>query len=234
MLDFTRYTVLSFDCYGTLIDWETGILEALRPVLSAHHLAVDAEQLLRLYAELESRAESGEYRRYREVLQQVMEGLGERLGFTPSLEERNCLVQSLPHWQPFPDTVEALKAFKNRFRLAIISNIDDDLFAQSARHLQVPFDWVITAEQVRSYKPSLQNFRFALDRIGVPSDQILHVAQSRYHDIVPAQTLGLSTVWVNRRQGKEGEGATPPAQGTPDLEVPDLRSLVTLMSDPKP
>jgi 2-haloacid dehalogenase len=114
---------------------------------------------------------------------------------------------------------------KKKYKLAIISNIDDDLFAFSAQRLQTQFDWVITAQQARSYKPSLNNFRLAIDQIGLPANRILHVAQSLFHDMVPARALGLSTVWINRRHNKTGFGATPPAQAQPDFEVPDLQTL---------
>ena len=129
---------------------------------------------------------------------------------------------------PFADTQPALKAFERRFRLAIISNTDDDLFARTNQQLDVAFDWIVTAQQVKSYKPSLNNFRQALARIGLPTEQVLHVAQSLFHDHVPAKQLGLETVWVNRRHGKAGSGATPIADARPDLEVPDLATLVTL------
>lgn len=143
----------------------------------------------------------------------------------------DALPNSLQFWPPFPDTTEALLRLKARYKLAIISNVDDDLFAASARQLGVPFDHVITAQQVRSYKPSHNNFERALERVGVAREQVLHVAQSVYHDIVPARALGLSTVWVNRRRGLSGSGATLPAEGRPDLEVPDLKSLADLLID---
>ena len=129
---------------------------------------------------------------------------------------------------PFADTQPALKALERRFRLAIISNTDDDLFARTNQQLDVAFDWIVTAQQVKSYKPSLNNFRQALAHIGLPTEQVLHVAQSLFHDHVPAKQLGLETVWVNRRHGKAGSGATPMADARPDLEVPDLATLVTL------
>ena len=154
---------------------------------------------------------------------------GNQLGFVPSASELDCLVESLRNWLPFPDTVKALQILKKKYRLAIISNIDNDLFAFSAKHLKVKFDWVITAEQAKSYKPSLHNFKFAIDRIGVSPEKILHIAQSIYHDIIPAKKIGLSTVWVNRRKDKTGSGATLPARGKPDLEVSDLETLVSIM-----
>jgi 2-haloacid dehalogenase len=156
-----------------------------------------------------------------------MEGVGARLRFAPTPAELACLAASLPHWQPFPDTVAALRALQRRYKLAVISNIDHDLFAATAPQLQVSFDWVITAEQVQAYKPSTQNFTYALAHIGVPPTQILHVAQSLYHDIVPAKHLGLAAVWVNRYQSRPG--ATPAIHVEPDLEVPDLRTLVAAL-----
>jgi 2-haloacid dehalogenase len=228
-LDFERYEVLSFDCYGTLIDWETGILNALRPVLEARAVRLDDETLLALYGELEAEAEQGDFIPYRAVLGQVMDGFDERLGLALNPAERGHLADTLKDWHAFPDAPDALAALKRRYKLAIISNVDDDLFAGSNKHLGVVFDWVITAQQVRSYKPALHHFEVAEEAFGVGRERQLHVAQSLYHDIGPANRLGLDCVWINRRQGKAGSGATPPATATPDLEVPDLESLVALM-----
>jgi 2-haloacid dehalogenase len=235
MLDFDRFTYLTFDCYGTLIDWERGILAALRPVLDLHGIAIADDAALELYGELESAAERGPYRAYRDLLATVMDGFGERLGFVPSADERGALAMSVGDWPPFPDTVEALRALTDRFRLVILSNIDDDLFALSARHLGVTFAAVVTAQQVGSYKPDPRNFRTLLARLGTTPDRVLHVAQSLFHDIAPANVLGLTTVWVNRRHDRPGSGATPPATARPDLEVPDLRTLARLASaEPAP
>ncbi len=229
MIDFNKYKVLTFDCYGTLIDWESGILTALKPVLLNHNINLNDNQILELYAGFESEIEKGEFVEYKEILRRVMQNFSKKFGFTLSSFEKDCLVNSLKDWKPFPDTVEALQKLKKKFELAIVSNVDDDLFAFSAGHLDVKFDYVITAEQVRSYKPSLENFKFAIEKMGVLPEKILHIAQSIYHDIIPAKTLGLSTIWVNRRKGKEGAGATPPASGQPDLEVPDLKTLVVII-----
>lgn len=225
MISFDDFDVLTFDCYGTLIDWETGLWTALQPILARHGMALAMHEALALYGILEAEVERGPYRPYRMVLRMVLEGFGTRLGFVPMATELEHFAASVPAWPPFPDSAPALQALHTKYQLAIISNIDDDLFAMSALHLQVQFDWVITAQQVQSYKPSLHNFRMALARIGVPPQKILHVAQSLYHDIVPAKTLGLSTVWINRRHAQPGSGATPPAQAQPDVEVPDMRTL---------
>lgn len=225
MLNFDRFEVLTFDCYGTLIDWETGLWDVLGPILAGHHVTVSADKALELYGELETEAERGPYQNYKTVLRTALEGIGSRLGFTPTPAELQRFAASVKDWPAFPDSPRALQALKKKYKLAIVSNIDDDLFAFSAKRLQVEFDWVVTAQHVRTYKPSSNNFRVAFERIGVPPSRILHVAQSLYHDIGPAKSLALATVWVNRRHGKAGFGATPPAHAQPDLEVPDLQSL---------
>lgn len=229
MLDFSRFQVLTFDCYGTLIDWETGIWEALRPVLERHGASLTRERALEWFGALESEAERPPYREYKTVLREVLDGLGRRAGFAPSEAECRDFALSAGDWPAFPDTPAALRALRARFRLAIVSNVDDDLFARTALRLGVEFDWVVTAEQARSYKPSQTNFLLALDRIGLPRDRVLHVAQSLHHDIAPASALGVSTVWVNRRRGLAGPGATPAAEAKPDFEVPDLRTLAEAM-----
>ncbi len=229
MLDFSRFRVLTFDCYGTLIDWESGILAALGPLLATHGKSLADDKLLELFGELEAEAEAGEYQSYRKILEGVARGVGRRLGFETSEQEARSLPESLQNWPPFPDTVAALRKLKSRFKLAIVSNTDDDLFAHTARRLEVPFDWAITAQQAGSYKPSHNNFKLALERIALPPDQVLHCAQSIYHDIVPARELGLATVWVNRR-GAKGGGATKAAEGKPDLEVPDLKTLAEMVA----
>ncbi|MDZ8033081.1 haloacid dehalogenase type II [Nostoc sp. DedSLP04] len=227
MIELNQYKALTFDCYGTLINWENGILGVLKPFLLAHNTNLDDEQILDIFAEFEAELEIGEYIKYREVLQRVVQKFGERFGFEPTADELNSLADSIQHWLPFPDTVEALRTLKQKFKLVIISNVDDDLFAFSAKHLEVEFDEVITAEQAKSYKPAFNNFRLAIERIDLPLEQILHVAASVYHDIVTAKSLGLSTVWVNRR-AEQGVSASLPAVTQPDLEVPDLKTLAAL------
>jgi 2-haloacid dehalogenase len=230
VIKFNQYKALTFDCYGTLIDWENGILGALKPILLAHNTNLNDEQILELFAEFEAELEKGDYIKYREVLKRVVEKFGEQFGFEPTVKELNSIADSIQHWLPFPDTVEALKTLKQKFHLVIISNVDDDLFAFSAKHLEVEFDQIITAEQAKSYKPSLNNFRLAIERIDLPLEQILHVAASVYHDIVTAKALELSTVWVNRRADKQGVNITGSAVSQPDLEVPDLKTLAALSS----
>jgi 2-haloacid dehalogenase len=225
VLEFNKYKVLTFDCYGTLIDWETGIWSAMEPLLNTNGVSTSRDELLELFGQIESREEKGPFRKYREILKSVVTGIAAHFGFTLPQREAEEFADSVRQWPPFPDSPAALAALASKYRLAVISNVDDDLFAGSSAQLGAPFDWVITAEQIGSYKPSTNNFLRAFERIGSPRGEILHCAQSLYHDIAPARTLGLSTVWVNRRRGKTGTGATPPADAIPDLEVPDMASL---------
>lgn len=227
-MDFSRYTTISFDCYGTLIDWEAGILPVLRALLARHGKNLPDSAILELYGEFEAEAESGSYRSYRDVLQSVVRAYGKHLGFDPSPSEIDALAESVRFWPPFPDTAAALRQLKKRFKLAIISNIDEDLFAATRPLLGADFDFIVTAERAGSYKPSLHNFKLALGGLGLPPQQWLHAAQSIYHDVVPAQSLGISTVWVNRKSARPGIGAVRPASGHPDLEVPDLATLAAL------
>jgi 2-haloacid dehalogenase len=228
MLDLTRFKVLTFDCYGTMIDWEAGIFSALRPILAAHGKKISDSALLELYSAVEASAEQGEFLPYRDVLQSVVRGFGKRLGFLPTDAEVRTLPESLANWQPFPDTVEALRKLKGRYQLAVISNVDDDLFASTAPKLGVVFDHVITAQQARCYKPCVRIFELAEERIAVSREQWLHVGQSIYHDVIPAQSLGIATVWVNRPSPRPGAGAAAAAAGKPDLEVPNLQALAKL------
>jgi 2-haloacid dehalogenase len=227
-MDFSTFTTITFDCYGTLIDWEAGILPALRGVLAAHGQTLPDAALLELYGEFEAQAESGPYQSYRNVLESVVWQFGERCGFHPSPAELRSLPESIPAWPPFHDTVAALQKLQKRYQLAVISNIDDDLFAETRKHLGVEFASVITAQQARSYKPSVNNFRLALQTLGVEPSRLLHAAQSVYHDVIPAQSLSISTVWINRKSARPGVGAVRAANGQPDLEVPDVATLAAL------
>ena len=225
MLDFSRFEILTFDCYGTLINWEAGILSALHRILSAHSKKLDAPTLLQLYGDFELRSEQGPFQPYREVLASVVRQFGAELKFTPSSEDVQSLPASLATWQPWPDTVAALRQLKTRFRLAILSNVDDDLFAATRPKLAVDFDEVITAQQAQAYKPSLKLFELALTRIHTPAHRVLHIGQSVYHDVIPAQSLGLATVWVNRPSARPGVGAVKSAEAKPDLTVRSLEEL---------
>jgi 2-haloacid dehalogenase len=214
-MDYSGFDALTFDCYGTLIDWERGILAALPAGL-------DADEALAAFAQLESELEAGPYLRYREVLARCYDGLAER--FALPAPGREAFADSVGDWPAFPDSPAALARLKERFKLGVITNCDDDLFARSNARLEVEFDWVVTAQQVGAYKPSTRGFEEAFARIEVPRERILHVAQSLFHDHVTAKRLGLSTVWIDRRGGRAG-GATPAAEAKPDATFSDMASF---------
>jgi len=236
-MDFSRFTTISFDCYGTLIDWESGILPALRGVLGSHgqSQSLTDAAILELYGEFEAEAESGPYQSYRDVLQSVVRTFADRFHFEASSAEIRSLHESVHTWPPFPDTVAALQELQKHYKLLVISNIDDDLFEETRKLLDVEFDGVITAEQARSYKPSLNNFEMALRTVALSPDRLLHAAQSIYHDVVPARSLGISTVWVNRKSARPGIGAVRgsaalASEKRADLEVPDLASFAVAVA----
>ncbi len=224
-MEFDSFQCLSFDCYGTLIDWEAGLLGALDPVLREHGISCPSERLLAEFGRLETEVERGVYRSYREVLETVLEKMGGVLGFHPTSLEKEQFAESVKRWPAFPDSRDALLLLSQRFSLNILSNVDDDLFAATEKILDVSFDHVLTAQQIQSYKPNRRNFECLIDAVGVPKKAILHVAQSLFHDIGPAKSLGLATVWVDRRAGLDGGGATPPSDAVPDLVVPSLEAL---------
>ena len=229
-IDFGAFDVLTFDCYGTLIDWERGILNALQPVLAPRAIDADEDDLLERYARHEAALEAGEYRSYREILAGSLQGLCAEFGFTPTDADLAEFSESVGAWPAFGDSASALRRLAQRFRLGVITNCDDDLFLRSARRLGVTFEWIVSAQTARSYKPSRNNFDVAFATIDVPRERIVHVAQSLYHDHVPAKELGLSTVWINRRHDKPGSGATPPADARPDLTVPSMNAFADIAS----
>ena len=222
-IDFDAVTVLTFDCYGTLIDWETGIISELRKVIPSD--GVSDEALLDAYGAEEARLEAGAYVPYREVLRRAMTAVAEASGVEPTIEQARAFESTVVEWPAFRDSVEALARLRTRFRLGVLTNCDDELFAHTNRRLAEPFDWVITAEQLQSYKPNPRNFVQALERIGEPRARVVHVAQSLFHDHAPAQKLGLRTVWINRRHDRPGTGATPAASADPDMTFTDMKSF---------
>jgi len=224
-LDYGRFDALTFDCYGTLIDWEAGILAGLRPAVEAAGVGASDDELLEVYAAFEAEAEAGPYRRYREILADGLRRVATHYGLELAASQAAAFGDSVGEWPAFPDSAEALARLHERFRLGVITNCDDDLFARSAARLETAFDWVVTAESVGSYKPNPRNFEAAIKRIDVPRERILHVAQSLFHDHVPAKRLGLTTIWINRRGGRPGSGATPPAEANPDATFPDMASF---------
>jgi 2-haloacid dehalogenase len=230
-MSFESIRLITFDCYGTLIDWESGMLTALRPLFSRDGRHVPDLQILELYGEIEAELEAGVYLPYRRVLAQAAREMGRRLGIEVSDEEGNAFAESLTSWKPFADTVPALQSLARRFRLGIISNVDDDLFAKTRTKLpSVEFDFVVSAQQMQSYKPAQRNFEEAIRRSGLSKDQILHAGQSLYHDVAPANALGIQNVWVNRPSIRPGSGAARPGTATPTYEVRTLTELSVLLN----
>ncbi|HEU5251076.1 MAG TPA: HAD family hydrolase [Thermoanaerobaculia bacterium] len=213
-----RYGVVTFDCYGTLIDWESGIASAFEREAAEDGIVLDRSRILAAYHELEPVIEAGAYTPYRDVLTATALRVAQRLGWPLSQERARFLPDSLPEWKPFPDTNPALERLAAAgHRLGILSNVDDDLLASTRRHLGVTFDVVVTAQQVRSYKPAHAHFREARRRIG--SARWLHAAQSFFHDVVPARELGIPVAWINRKAEQ------PQANVAPDLELRNLAEL---------
>jgi 2-haloacid dehalogenase len=204
----------TFDCYGTLIDWNAGIGGVLERVFGAEA----APRLLQRYHELEPRFETDGYRTYREVLSLVFEELLREEGLQLPEGEAGALAQSLPEWPPFPEVPDALRELRNRgWKLAILSNSDRDLIAASQKQLGVPFDLTVVAEDVESYKPAHGHWERFFEATTADREHHVHVAASLFHDIAPGKELGLRTVWINRL----GEQAEP----EPDRELPDLERL---------
>lgn len=228
-MDFESIRLITFDCYGTLIDWETGMLASLRKLFSSSRHKIADDKILEMYGEVEAELESGSYIPYRQVLAQTVQEMGRRCNIAVSKEAAMRFAQSLTEWEPFADTVAGLQALTRKYRLGIISNIDDDLFAGTRKKLLVDLDPIVTAQQVQSYKPSLKNFQEAIKRSGLSKEQILHAGQSVYHDIVPSSFLGLRNVWVNRPSVRPGSGAAKPAVAQPSAEVHNLSELVGLL-----
>jgi 2-haloacid dehalogenase len=236
------FSALTFDCYGTLIDWETGILAALRPWTAAHRVEVDDGELLAAFGRAESRREAADPTApYPRILAGVFEDLAQELDATASPEEAAAFGDSVRDWPAFPDSPEALAYLKRHYKLVIVSNVDRASFRHSNARLGVSFDAVVTADDAGAYKPAPNHFRLALARLaemGIGQDRVLHVAQSLYHDHVPAKRLGLRTMWVKRRAAHgQGGGATPaaPVPVTPDGEVPTLAALADLhRNEPAP
>lgn len=214
-----RYKLLTFDCYGTLINWDNGIRGALGALMERAGVSASAEQVYGAYIETEAGLEKPPWRPYAQILEEVVSRLGQRFGFGVDHRTRRVLTESLPSWKPFDDTNEALARLKRKYELGILSNIDRDLIARTREGFDVRFDWVVTAEDVRAYKPAHDHFQRILECTGYGKDEVLHVAQSVFHDIVPACSLGFSCAWINRRNETNDTDATPTA------EFGDLKSL---------
>ena len=228
----TDFKVLTFDCYGTLIDWESGILAALRPLLGKLNGRVADEAALATFARHESALEKAQPSlNYRKLLAEAYRGLAKEwnVGITDAEAER--FGNSVPDWPAFADSAAALGYLKQHYKLVILSNIDRASFAESNKKLGVTFDAICTAEDVGSYKPDKRNFDFVLktvqEKLGFAPKDILHTAQSLFHDHQTAKAIGLATNWIDRRMGKSGSGATAPVEGVKtDFHFPSMAAFV--------
>ncbi|WP_171109290.1 MULTISPECIES: haloacid dehalogenase type II [Streptomyces] len=233
------YDALSFDCYGTLIDWEAGIAAVLAPWAKEAALDLSDEELLLAYADNEARAAVDmPDALYSAVLAEAFRRTGDKLGRPVSEEWAQRLGNSVPDWPAFDDSAEALALLAEDYKLIILSNVHRAGFAGSNKRLGVEFDRIITAEDVKAYKPAPNHFEAldeALEEMGVPRERVLHVAQSLFHDHVPAKRHGLPSVWINRRHDRPGWGATPEptAEYSYALEFPDMISFARAAREAK-
>jgi 2-haloacid dehalogenase len=225
------FTVLSFDCYGTLIDWESGIVNALAPWLATNGVEVDHERILAAFSKAEApQQQATPGMRYSELLAHVHAAIARDFGLAPDAAAARAFDASIEDWPAFADSGQALGYLKQHYQLVILSNVDRASFAHSNRKLEVTFDAVYTAEDVGSYKPDPRNFEYLLKHLGergIARAQILHTAESLYHDHVPARRVGLATCWIHRRSGKAGHGATrqPEAEVRPDFRFETLAAM---------
>lgn len=228
------FTTLTFDCYGTLIDWERGIAAELRPWAERNKLKLADGALLEAFGRAEAPVQRAHPNwLYPDILSEAFRALGKQLGVATGDQEAVGFGRSVGRWPAFSDSPDALAYLKRHFKLCILSNVDRASFAESNRRLGVEFDLIVTAQDVGSYKPDRRNFQHllaALGRMGVEKRAVLHTAQSLFHDIAPAKALGLRTAWINRRKGKAGGGATPAPEGdaTPDLEAASLAEFAEM------
>jgi len=218
-----KFDIVTFDCYGTLIDWEGGIADAFLRAAREDGVTLNRDEILRAYALIEPVVERERFRLYRDVLTETAFRVAHALGWPLAYERGTFLVTALTSWKPFPDTNPALERLRNAgYKLGILSNVDDNLIASTRKHFTVDFDLVITAEQVHSYKPADAHFLTARQRIG--DARWLHAAQSNFHDVVPCNALGIPSAWVNRKN------EAPLAGGTPTYEVSDMAGLAELLA----
>ena len=228
----TDFKVLTFDCYGTLIDWESGILAALQPLLRKLGGEVDDESALAAFARHESALEKAEPgMNYRKILAACYRGLAKEWGVDITDAEATAFGNSVPDWPAFPDSAEALAYLKRHYKLVILSNVDRASFAESNKKLGVTFDAICTAEDIGSYKPDKRNFDFALttvrEKFGASPQDVLHTAQSLFHDHQMAKAIGLATNWIDRRMGRPGSGATAPVEAVAtDFHFPSMAAFV--------
>ncbi|MCI0453852.1 MAG: haloacid dehalogenase type II [Candidatus Dadabacteria bacterium] len=218
-----QFSLITFDCYGTLIDWESGMKDALYNLTKNRNLSLDIEPLPERYIEIELEIEKQVYRKYSEVLGLSIRKLFEEIGIILTPQEERIFANSITTWLPFEETTGVLRKLKEKYKLAILSNIDEDLIKHSIKLISIDFDGVITAEQVKSYKPSHAHWKRMMDFFKIPKESVLHVAASYLHDIVPAKELGFQVAWINRKNEMSKGNIKP------DYEFRDLRPLISLL-----
>lgn len=218
-MKLTQFKALTFDCYGTLIDWESGMIEALKPLTGKVGRALDRDAVLEAHARHESAQQlQTPAKLYRDLLPVVYRRLAEEWGVTATWAECVAYGRSIAHWPAFADSASSLQYLKQHYKLAILSNVDNESFAASNERLKVAFDAIYTAEDIGSYKPSNRNFDYMLEKLktlGIKKHQVLHTAESLFHDHVSANKHGLASCWIHRRHDQKGFGATMNPGETP-------------------
>jgi len=221
-----RFRCLTFDCYGTLVDWESGIKNTIRTILSDKGINGDIEQLYRVREDLEFDLIQSTYRRYREILALSLKETFAQFHLPYSNRDGERLAESVPSWPVFPDTLPSLTRLGRMSKLCIISNIDRDIIARTKDKIGVRFDATVTAQEARSYKPSIRPFQLALQKLKVKSTEVLHISSGFRYDIPPAKQLGLKTAWVNRKR------EMAPAGYTADYVFNNLADLTQSLEEP--
>lgn len=230
MLDLHHYHALTFDCYGTLIDWESGILAFVEPFLAARDERREPPRILEAFSEVETiRQQEDPAATYPVILERCFHDLCARLGVVSDEASARAFGASVGNWPPFPDTPAAMAMFHGRFVVGIVSNVDDASLARSIAAIGTAPDFTVTAQQIGSYKPARPHFDRMLEVLaerGIGKHEVLHVAQSLFHDIAPCRALGITCCWVNRHSHRAGRGAAPEAHAVPDYSVTSLAELV--------
>lgn len=217
--------LISFDCYGTLIDWKKGILNTLVPLFEEYLLDISGDEIFSLFKTFDAEFVHSDFISYRNLLMEIMKRFSSALNINLMKSDFDCLVNSLPIWEPFSDTIENLRMLKRRFKLALITNSDNDLVEKTIALLGVQFDFVITSADVGSYKPSLNNFLTSLETFNLNANQIVHVSGSLYHDIAPCNELGIRNIWINRYKDESSLDEIE----KPGYEIKSLKELLTIL-----
>jgi 2-haloacid dehalogenase/putative hydrolase of the HAD superfamily len=218
-----KVTWVTFDVYGTLIDWETGVYDAFKAEAARDGVTIDRDELIPMFHEISQDIESGSYELYAEVLRRTAVQIAKRLEWPLEPSRSGFLPESVPRWPPFKETNTQLERFGKKFEIGLISNIDDKLLGQTRRHFKTDFDLVVTAQQVRSYKPDPAHFKECERRIGSKKGWV-HVASSHYHDVEPCVKLKVPVIWVNRNKEQLDS-----SQKKPTAEVKSLLEAAKLL-----